>query len=588
MIDVHRKTREYRHERGVALLVVLFIVMAISILSLGFVSRSDTELACGRNMLLHAQMDQLADSGLEHARGLILEPQDVPSDYWSGATGQQIMAESDDYYDVSVTRDPADRCTYEIACEAYRMKSVEKTGRSLLLAELRLDPYISLWTGADLIFRPHWSLQGDLYCADAVTNLGVNTIDGDAFSKLLTGPISGHHKMPTDLSPGLLVWPPVTSAYINTDYTEIPIGPGLVTEATYTTAHVWRCSGNLVLGNNVAIDGMLLVDGNLSIAGNGGRITAAKNLPALYVRGDLTVEEISGFVVQGLAVVDGNVKVSAASSGVSVLGALFTRKTLLETASDSGGGNHDCIVCGAPIWQTMGGRNGGGALEFDGVDDRLDETLAGTYLNGLSAITISCWVKSDRVQEDHGIVGAFDALNAGRCPALEYSATGASGGASNCIAAAVSTNAGVARVESGPNAQTTNWQHLALVWKSGDKVQLYINGVLVVPSYETGPLSGTIASIQRLSLGLGASGQYWDGLIDDVRIYSVALSSGDIYPPRDGLSGLLAHWKLDEPGSDVTITAEPAKSAIAAWAPPNSYTYWSPTAGAFFRSIRRQ
>lgn len=583
MIDVHLKTREYRQERGVALLVVLFVIMAISILSLGFLSRSDTELACGRNMLLRAQMDQLADSALEHARGLILEPQDVPSDYWPGAAGQQLVADSDDYYDVSVTRDPSDRCTYQIACEAYRMKSAEKTGRSLLSAELRLDPCIALWTGADLVFRPRWSLQGDLYCADAVTNVGASNINGDAFSKLLTGPISGHHKMPTDLS---LVWPPVTSTYVNPDYAEVSIGPGFVAEATYTPARVWRCSGDLVLGNNVAIDGMLLVDGSLSIAGNADRITAAKNLPALYVRGDLTVEEIDGFAVQGLAVVDGNVKVSAATSGVSVLGALFTRKTLLETACDSGGGNHDCVVCGAPVWQTTGGRNGGGALEFDGVDDRLDETLAGTYLNGLSAITISCWVKSDRVQEDHGILGAFDPLNAGRYPALEYSAAGVSGGASNCITAAISTNAGIARVESGSNAQTTNWQHLALVWKTGDKLQLYINGALVVPSYETGPLAGTLGNIQRLAFGLGASGRYWDGLIDDIRIYSVALNSGDIYPPRDGLSSLLAHWKLDESGSDVTITAEPAKSAIVVWATPE--TYWSPTAGAFFRSIRRQ
>jgi len=585
MTDIHSEAREYRHERGVALLVVLFVIMAITILSLGFLSRSDAELACGRNMLLRTQMDQLADSALEHARGLILEPQDVPCDYWPGATGQQIMADSDDYYDVSVTCDPTDRCTYQITCEAYRMKNVEKTGRSLLLAELRLDPYISLWTGADLIFRPHWSLQGDLYCADAVTNLGVNTIDGDAFSKLLTGPISGHHKMPTDLSPGLLVWPPVTGAYVNPDYIPASIGPGVVADAAYTPARVWRCAGDLVLGNNVAIDGMLLVEGSLTIAGNASRITAAKNLPALYVHGDLAVEEINGFAVQGLAVVDGNVKISAAASGVQVLGALFTRKTLLETASDSGGGNHDCIVCGAPIWQTTGGRTGG-ALEFDGVDDRLDELSAGTYLNGLSAVTISLWVKSDRVQEDHGILSTFDPLGVGGYLTLEYSRVGASGGAGNCITASIGTSAGSARIESGSDAQSASWQHLALVWKTGDKLLLYINGVLVSPSYETGSLAGTIAGIYRLAFGLGASGRYWDGLIDDVRIYSVALDSGNIYPPRDGLSGLLAHWKLDESGSDVTITAEPAKSAIVVWATPP--TYWSPTAGAFFRSIRRE
>ena len=56
--------------KGAALLVVLFIVMAITVLSLGFLSASDMELACGQNMILRTQMDYLAESGLEHARGL--------------------------------------------------------------------------------------------------------------------------------------------------------------------------------------------------------------------------------------------------------------------------------------------------------------------------------------------------------------------------------------------------------------------------------------------------------------------------------------------------------------------------------------
>ncbi|MHC4096666.1 MAG: hypothetical protein ACYSU3_11500 [Planctomycetota bacterium] len=43
MKRIKRKKRE-----GAALLIVLFVVMAITVLSLGFISRSDVELACGR------------------------------------------------------------------------------------------------------------------------------------------------------------------------------------------------------------------------------------------------------------------------------------------------------------------------------------------------------------------------------------------------------------------------------------------------------------------------------------------------------------------------------------------------------------
>ena len=59
-----RTRRHTSGRRGVALLVVLFIVMAITITALGFVTQSDVELACGQNMVLHKQMDYLAESGL--------------------------------------------------------------------------------------------------------------------------------------------------------------------------------------------------------------------------------------------------------------------------------------------------------------------------------------------------------------------------------------------------------------------------------------------------------------------------------------------------------------------------------------------
>ncbi len=115
----YRKNRKDRKDRsGVALLVVLFIVMVIVTLSFGFLSRSDVEMKCGENMMLRTQMDYLAESGLEHARGLLLSPQDIASEYWTGATGQQI-AGGNDYYDMTVVRndsDPRNRRNYLISC----------------------------------------------------------------------------------------------------------------------------------------------------------------------------------------------------------------------------------------------------------------------------------------------------------------------------------------------------------------------------------------------------------------------------------------------------------------------------------------
>ena len=132
--------------RGVALLMVLLIVLAVTIVATGFLARADVEMACGENMALRTQMDQLADSALEHARGMLLHPQDVPAAYWTGATQLQLIDGSGDYYDVQIVRDacePSDYCTYNVTCEAYRLKGSEKTGSSPLSAQLRLDPCIA-------------------------------------------------------------------------------------------------------------------------------------------------------------------------------------------------------------------------------------------------------------------------------------------------------------------------------------------------------------------------------------------------------------------------------------------------------------
>ncbi|MCK4914029.1 MAG: hypothetical protein KAS69_05495 [Planctomycetes bacterium] len=139
----------HNNKSAVALLAVLLIVMVITILSLGFLARSDVELTCGQNMILRAQMDYLAESGLEHARSLILpNPPDHNLESWTWTS--QIVPDSNDYYSVEVTLpplvDPCDPnvCDYEITSIAYREIEEDgetiRIGRSFLKAELRVDP----------------------------------------------------------------------------------------------------------------------------------------------------------------------------------------------------------------------------------------------------------------------------------------------------------------------------------------------------------------------------------------------------------------------------------------------------------------
>ncbi|MHC4499966.1 MAG: hypothetical protein ACYS21_12730, partial [Planctomycetota bacterium] len=389
------------NRRGAALLVVLLIVMAITILSLGFLSRSDVELACGRNMVLKAQMDYLADSGLEHARGLILNPQDIDSEYWAGDVRQQLVAGGGDYYDVEVVRDDPNYCNYRITCDAYRESNGEEIGRSGLRVELRLDPCIVFWTDTDTTIHQRITVNGDVYCSGELTNEGV--VNGDVFANSLSGPIAGQQKAVEDL---LLSWPQVTVADFTSHYPVQPIGSSLsgVAYGPYDPVKVcYHGSGDVQLAGNVQINGMLVVEGDLVIRGDGNVITAAKNLPALLVTGDLIIGNGAGLNIVGLAVVEGQAQISAGAGDVSIVGGLFVRDGVVETAADSSDNANHCALYGGPVWQPSGGQ-ASGALEFDGVDDVLEDSDAGSYLNGLSAITVSLWVKSDVTNEDRGIL----------------------------------------------------------------------------------------------------------------------------------------------------------------------------------------
>ena len=348
---MHRNARKichgHSHKRGAALLVVLFVVMAITILSLGFLSRSDVELACGGNMILRAQMDYLAESGLEHTRGLILNPQDVNSEYWEGAVRQQLVADTDDYYDVNVVK--LGECNYQITCDAYREKNGEKIGRSGLEAELRLDPCIAYWAGTSTTILQRITINGDVYCDGALSNNGY--IDGDVFA---SGTISGANiegrrnetvvVIPVSW-PGLDISDFSPNYYIGSaSYSVEVIGPDISdvipVPSGNNPAGIYYCNdpNNLVsLGGNVTINGTLVVNGDLTISGTNNVIIAEKNFPALLVNGKVVMEDGGTLEVKGLAQVSEGIVIGGGSQnvGIDVIGGLFIANGNIDGLSSS-------------------------------------------------------------------------------------------------------------------------------------------------------------------------------------------------------------------------------------------------------------
>lgn len=585
----HSIRKHVKAGRGAALLVVLGVVMVVTIVAFGFLNNRNIDLACGQNMLMRTNADYTAESGLEHARGLILNPQELSSEYFTGATGQQISS-GDYYYDVTVAPGAggvsvtSQYCNYDITCKGYKISGTQKSAESNLQAELRLDPAIAYYSDAMMSRQVSAAMvvNGDLYCNNELYVSG--NADGDAFCSALSGSITGQQKDRDELE---LSWPRVDANDFTSNYSTTTVG-SVITESVfgpYDPNRIVYRQGDLEVEKNVTIEGMLLVDGDLTISEQGNYIKAGKALPALYVTGDLTIEEDAELKVEGLVVVDGKVEVNLECKKAEIIGSLFAKQGLVETTKDETDNRRDAAIWSDPVFNSSGKYDS--AVWFDGIDDKIEEFDAGSYLNGRNAITVSLWVKSDVTKQNRGIFYTRNGGGQDRFLGLRYDRRGANAGG---ITASIGTDGGYVVIESSSSIQTTDWQHLALVWRSGQSLKLYVNGVEDVLDNDSGDVTGQISNVEKFVLGCGSKNNYWNGSIDDVQIYDRALDVNDIDLVKDGtpLNGLIAHWELDESGDrEVVITAAPAKTAIWYWMNSGQRRKWSCAAGAFFKSIRR-
>jgi hypothetical protein len=215
-------------------------------------------------------------------------------------------------------------------------------------------------------------------------------------------------------------------------------------------------------------------------------------------------------------------------------------------ASDSSGYRHHGIENGAPTY-TPG--MSGQALSLRGVGDHVLIRSLGTLVNGLEALTVSLWVKSNETRMDRGFVIFEDPVPIGYPSGgddnrdIRYDAAGSGGRGINVIKCAITSSAttgtvpGRQQLESASNVQTSQWQHLAMTWSSGNFLKLYINGVEDKPTWREPASVGRLIGYTKLIVGKGGKdlgpSRSWNGLIDDVRIYDYALSEEEIKALHD-------------------------------------------------------
>jgi hypothetical protein len=189
------------------------------------------------------------------------------------------------------------------------------------------------------------------------------------------------------------------------------------------------------------------------------------------------------------------------------------------TAHDASGNGNDAQLLGA-TW--TGGRIGG-ALSFDG-NDRVVDGDAEAYLNGLEAVTVAMWVRfTGALPTDRGFFTTHETSN--DCLNIRYDA--AASNASSLVKVYFYTTVDDPQYEGSGGTQTSDWQHVAVTWISGEPMQLYLDGQLDDWSRSPGAVGGVMANCNTLWIGKGCYDP-WIGLIDDVRVYNTALSAQEI------------------------------------------------------------
>lgn len=199
------------------------------------------------------------------------------------------------------------------------------------------------------------------------------------------------------------------------------------------------------------------------------------------------------------------------------------------TVTDESGNGNDGTLNGAT--RTTSGRYGS-ALNFNGANARVDIPDANS-LDLTTGMTLEAWVYPNSLGGWRDII--YKGVND-----IYY----LSGSSSQDDMPAVGGTFAPSNLFGASTLPLNTWSHLAATY-DGATMRLYVGGSEVASRPQTGPIQ---TGSGALTLGGDALyGQYWDGRIDDVRVYNRALAASEIQsdlatpvPEPAALPGLLA------------------------------------------------
>jgi hypothetical protein len=170
----------------------------------------------------------------------------------------------------------------------------------------------------------------------------------------------------------------------------------------------------------------------------------------------------------------------------------------------------------------------GGALSFNGISDWVTvfDGAAGTPLDATAGVTIEAWVNPTALGGWDTVVLKERGINA-----LSYSLYANDGSPEP---GGFAVPAGYVRVQGVEPAvrgaellPLDTWTHLATTY-DGTTQRIYVDGVEVASRPQTGPIEAGDGPVRIGGNGAFAGGEFFQGAIDEVRIYSGARTAAQI------------------------------------------------------------
>ncbi|MHC4430994.1 MAG: LamG domain-containing protein, partial [Planctomycetota bacterium] len=228
-------------------------------------------------------------------------------------------------------------------------------------------------------------------------------------------------------------------------------------------------------------------------------------------------------------------------------------------AHDASGNGNDGTFVGNPQWSI--GKIGG-ALEFNGSSDYIQIPFSESLkVINQGDFSIAAWFMPDEIPSEYKSVfqQADDASGGpGRTWLFVHQSN------------EIRSSLGGAPTGSGIGIEGGTWYHAAVVVTEGgdtDSVQLYVNGEAAGAPREDSMEDSQGGFYIGAHKGLG---NIWDGLLDDIRIYSHAISETEMLAAMEGSSGGFPFAYRPDPADGsiyvetwVNISWSPGDSAVS-------------------------